>query len=348
MPSQVMHDRYTTAAGMGAGLVAFAATYGVDLKPECQALDLDPQVFESLTGRVSLDALCKLLERCAELTGDEAFGIHYARYYKSGSTGPYGYGLMVAPTLGDFLRFQTDHMQYASQASYAKLSIKDNMATFCWTYSPTIYKRAQYVDLGLALIFKHLRGIIGNAIFSLGVDLERSAPKDDKPFREAFGNHIRYRQHLNRLCVPQALLATENPKADPQLFKLMDMQCRSLHPTLNENSSFLEEIRDFIFSRLADDDISLSSAAQFFNVSERTLQRRLSDNDTTLHDLRDEARRNLASKMLAETAMSASEICYRLGYSAPSAFTRSFQRWFGISPKEFRRTHSGRSDQDHH
>lgn len=336
MPVAYSPDRYTSASGIGAGLVEYADSCGLDIRPECASLGLDPEIFNDMTARISLGRYCQLLERCAEMTGDEAFGLKFAARYKIGATGPYGYGLMTAPTLEDFLRFQSEHVQYASQTIFSKLTLDKTWTIFDWTYSPVIFKRDQYVDQSLALIFRHMRKILGPAIGSIEVELERPPPEDDKPFKAVFGQRVRFGCRINRLRIPSSLLAVRNPGADARLFKLMDMQCRDLRPTLDENSDFIQEIKDFILARLADDDVSLTTAAVYFNVSERTLQRRLSDMHTTLNELRDEARRELAGRMLAETALSATEICYRLGYSAPSAFTRSFQRWFGISPKEYR------------
>jgi len=43
--------------------------------------------------------------------------------------------------------------------------------------------------------------------------------------------------------------------------------------------------------------------------------------------------------LLTETALPIADICYRLGYSAPSAFSRSVTRWFGASPRAVRDRH---------
>ena len=337
MSRETINDRYTTASGMGAGLVEFVQSYGLDIKPDCRALGIDPAIFHDLTGRISLERFCRLLERCAELTEDETFGLKFAQKYKSGSTGPYGYALMTAPTLDDFLKFQQEHMQYITKTTYSKLTIDSQFATFNWTFSPVIFKRAQYVDLGVALVFRHIKNIIGSATASIEVGFERNAPADTAVHRAIFGSGVSFENRTNSMHIPAKLLNIANPNADARLFKLMDLQCFDYRPAATESSDFRDEMKDFIFARLSEDDISLATAAHYFNLSERTLQRRLSESNTTLNELRDEARRDLAGRMLAETALSATEICYRLGYSAPSAFTRSFQRWFGMPPKEFRK-----------
>lgn len=336
MLKEAFSDRYSIVSGMGAGLVEFARQRGLDIRPECRRLGLDLSLFNSMVERVSLGRFCALLEYCAETTKDEAFGLKFGLQYKAGSTGPFGYGLMAAPTLEHFLRFQTEHMQYSAQTSYGRLETEDNYLVYRWTFSPVILKRDQFVDLGITLIMRHIRRLFGSKTSEIEVELERKPPADPRPFRENVAGHITFDCHINSLWVPTDLLSLPNANSDPKLFELMDLQCRQLRPELTEDADFREEMERFILSRMSEDEITLASAAHFFGVSERTLQRRLAELDTTLNELRDGMRRRLAEKLMAETALSATEVSYRLGYSAPSVFTRSFHRWFGTTPREYR------------
>lgn len=329
-------ERYTTVAGIAAGLVEFAESRGLDIRPECSRLGIDYTLFSSVTEHLSLGKVCALLEYCAEASGDEALGIHFGLQYTTGSTGALGYGLMAAPTLEDFLRFQTEHVPYATQTSYSKLTYGAETVSFSWTYAPVILKRDQFVDLGLTLIMRHMRTLFGPQTAAISVALERCQPLDQKPFHEAFGARIEFGARINRLLVPRRLLSLTNKRGDPRLYQLMDLQCRLLRPKLSEASDFREEIECFILTRMPDDEISLASAANHFGVSERTLQRRLAELDTTLNEMRDQLRQKLAGQLMAESGLSATEVSYRLGYSAPSAFSRSFHRWYGTSPRLYR------------
>ena len=117
----------------------------------------------------------------------------------------------------------------------------------------------------------------------------------------------------------------------------MDLQCRALRPEQSDRSEFSDELREFLLLHIADNSVGLADAARYFHVSERTLQRRLAESGTSLADIRDEVRRNLAARLLEETDLSANEIASRLGYSQPSAFTRSTMRWFGATPRAYRK-----------
>jgi AraC-like DNA-binding protein len=330
-------DRYTAAAGLGSAIGEAARHYGLDLAPICAALDIDPEAFSNLTGRVSLDRLCRLLETCALLTKDEAFGLKCVDYFKPGATGPYGFGLIYAPTVLDFFRFMAEYNAYASEKSYSKVTIDATSAEIVWTFSPLIVKRDQFVDLNMALITARLRALLGSSIDALEIGMERPRPVNLAPYRERLPKRVQYGRKINSLRLPADYFGIENPKGDKRLFQLMDLQCKALRPESPERVDFSEELREFVLMNIADSNIGLTEAAKYFHVSERTLQRRLAEAGTSLADLRDDVRRELAGRLLEETKLSASEIAGRLGYSQPSAFTRSTMRWFGATPRAYRK-----------
>jgi len=75
-------------------------------------------------------------------------------------------------------------------------------------------------------------------------------------------------------------------------------------------------------------------------MSERTLRRRLKDEGVQLRELIEQTRREEARRYLERSALSVSEIAYRLGFAQPPAFHRAFRRWLGVSPLQYRRDHA--------
>ncbi|MEO7009756.1 MAG: helix-turn-helix transcriptional regulator, partial [Caldimonas sp.] len=76
---------------------------------------------------------------------------------------------------------------------------------------------------------------------------------------------------------------------------------------------------------------SIDEVAGAVSVSSRTLQRQLAAGGATFQQLRDRVRADLALKYLRQSALQLGQISEILGYSEPSAFTRSFRRWHGCS-----------------
>ena len=332
-------DRYTASSGLASAIGECAAGYGIDIVPICRALDIDPDTFTDLTGRIALERLCRLLETCALIANDDTFGLRSCDYFKAGSTGPYGYGLMSAPTALDFFQFLGDHQDYASAKSYSRFVMSDSGAEVSFSYSPLIVKRNQYLDLGIGVLMKTLKTILGSQIDLIEVGLERPRPRNLALYRERLTRKLSFDRTINSIRLPPELFSVQNPRGDARLFRLMDLQCRSLKPGSHPSErNFSDDLKEFILLHVAEKDINLGEAADYFAVSERTLQRRLAEGGTTLNDIKDEVRRDLANKLLTETDLSVTEIAHRLGYSAASAFTRSMIRWFGKTPRDYRKT----------
>jgi AraC-like DNA-binding protein len=77
--------------------------------------------------------------------------------------------------------------------------------------------------------------------------------------------------------------------------------------------------------------------ADKMETSVRTLQRRLHTTGVTYAAVVQQARCAAAREMLKEHQRRISDIARLLGYSDPAHFTRAFQRWTGVTPRDFRR-----------
>ena len=74
------------------------------------------------------------------------------------------------------------------------------------------------------------------------------------------------------------------------------------------------------------EELNLRNLAELLYVSERSLQRRLTESGTSFRQLQEETRFHLARQLLHETQISVTEIGFELGYSNPANFTRAFHR----------------------
>ena len=98
---------------------------------------------------------------------------------------------------------------------------------------------------------------------------------------------------------------------------------------------FLGTLKLTLRSYLGDGAPSLELAAKIADLSTRTLQRRLADEQLSYRGLLDAVRYETAIDLMQHTDHTVTDIANLLGYADPSHFARAFRRMAGVSPREF-------------
>jgi AraC-like DNA-binding protein len=88
---------------------------------------------------------------------------------------------------------------------------------------------------------------------------------------------------------------------------------------------------------MPDGHATLEYIATFMKVSTRKLQRQLEFEGVSFQDLLSQTRQTMACHYLQDSTIKISQLADLLGYGDQSAFTRAFQRWYGQSPREWRK-----------
>lgn len=83
--------------------------------------------------------------------------------------------------------------------------------------------------------------------------------------------------------------------------------------------------------------LDISHIAEELNLSKRTLQRRLQQQEISFAELRDQVRFHYSLDYLIKQHLSIDSISASLDFSDRTSFTNAFKRWTGLSPSTFRK-----------
>jgi len=83
--------------------------------------------------------------------------------------------------------------------------------------------------------------------------------------------------------------------------------------------------------------MDLPKTASLLRMSRRTLQRKLAQEGTSLAQIVDAVRADLALSYLQESRLSVTQIAELLQFSETSALSRAVVRWYGQSPRALKR-----------
>ena len=97
------------------------------------------------------------------------------------------------------------------------------------------------------------------------------------------------------------------------------------------------KVSDFILHNFQGKVPTFKGVAQHLSMSPKNLQLKLKKENTSFSSILEKIREELAIKHLIQNEFSITDIAFFLGFSETSAFSRTFKRWKGISPREFRK-----------
>jgi AraC-like DNA-binding protein len=142
---------------------------------------------------------------------------------------------------------------------------------------------------------------------------------------------------VNSITISAATLALPMPNADPQLFKLVKRYCEEEIERQKSANHPLNGVREAMTCCLQQGSFGPKHVAKELGLTPSNLHRRLKAEGTSFLHVLDDTRRCLAHRYLMESSLKLTDIAARVGYSELSAFSRAARRWFGTSPRSFRR-----------
>ena len=152
---------------------------------------------------------------------------------------------------------------------------------------------------------------------------------------EALGAVARFEHDCTGFLVPESMLALPVSKI-PTAQHEQEVDGDQLWSSSPANT-YAKALQQMLRSYASDGWLSIEDASEAANTSVRTLQRRLSAEQTTYSRVVDDTRAAMAGEWLETTDATIVEIAHQLGYKNQGDFTRAFRRWSGVSPSEFRR-----------
>jgi len=193
-------------------------------------------------------------------------------------------------------------------------------------------------DFALGAVLRTVNDATATKLDVRAVYLARRAPADRAAYESVFGPNVRFDAPEWRLELSAITLATPMHGADASLVEVLDAYLERDLEALDANEGFLARLHDAIRAHLVDGESSIAAVARDLGLGERTLQRRLSDADTTYTDELDFLRREIAQRLLARPDVTIEGVALVLGYGEVSSFHRAFRRWTGTTPGRFRRS----------
>ena len=179
--------------------------------------------------------------------------------------------------------------------------------------------------------------LIGSSIELVQVDLPGPEPENTARYQKLFNCPVyfgadaaqyRFGSHYLRARIVQ----NENSL---KTF-LRNAPYTLLAEEVTSTNNIITRMRKHIGSEFTKDFPSVEEMAGLLNMSVSTLRRRLNKEGTTYQKFKDTTRRDAAIHYLKQPELKINAISALMGYDEPSVFHRSFKKWTGMTPGEYR------------
>lgn len=295
-----------------------------------------PQGIETADARyITQRALMAFIDESARLVGDERLGIKLAQYMTPLDYGVFGTYLLSAPSLGDALERSRGSLRWHSADDYIAIVRQGEFVRYSYRFASAGefgYENTAYCVAGVLVSL--IRGYLGPTWRPARVELDITSTRNMTRVVDSFGCEVRPGSHEVAVLIPEGLLTAEPVKAQPEpAVTLADVERARARRAPSRLSEIVGEL---VQTGLLDSSVSLDKVAAELELGPRTLQRRLETEGLQFRDILNRARIDRARTLLAERDLSITRIAAELGYSAPTHFTRAFQRETGLSPSRFR------------
>jgi AraC-like DNA-binding protein len=316
--------------------VLLAASTDVDLLNRDDSETIDAELYN------------RLYRLIMDLLQDECFALHLNRKIPAGSFRMLCLCIIHCDNLRHAIARTNEFNQFCrlmlglKHCNTSPLSVENDIATMVFAENPWLFGVKGEENIP-AIIYtmsswRRFTGwLIGGTIEPIEVLLRASEPQCTDSFNTVFACPILYDQPISGVRfaayhLDAPLIQTEDSLEEFLRVAPFQLIARSDE----ENDNIVSRMRYTIGNDFSKDFPSITAMSDTLNMSVRTLRRRLKKEGLTFQQFKDNTRLQASETYLSRPELKINAVSALLGFDEPSAFHRSFKKWTGMTPGEFR------------
>jgi AraC-like DNA-binding protein len=283
----------------------------------------------------------RIYQQTLGLLQDETFGLHPGKVVAPGAFRMMCYCIINCDNLGRAIKRATEFYRTFFDES-AQLYANFTQPHARVGYRHTGPSEGHQVDAtdayGLSSWHRFFGWLTGRPIELQRVDFVGESPANLEKYEELFACPLYFRQASNLMyfdsaCLKYPLVHTE--QSLEEFLRTAPYQLLLMTPE-NHSKSLVAQVRAMIGHDFSQGFPGFETISVALNISAPTLRRRLKREGTTFQKLKDDCRCQAAMDYLARNDLSINSVAQQMGFTDPSAFHRSFKKWTGKTPGEYR------------
>ena len=313
--------------------------------PSIQALTSGLNEQEYYFKRVPLDVLKEAWLSAEKVTDNPLIGLYVGEKIHPHDYGLLGQIMMNCKNIAEALERILSVEFIINNLFVSKVIEEDGYAV------NRIYSQQYEAESIRHIIEQDISALINIGIFVMNKDFTdanrpiaihfRHKPAGDiKEYERILKTKVLFEQEYNQAIFPPQVLESPIYNPNPRIAKLLDDELQQLLLEVENKDTLTLRLWRLLRSDNSAAKLDIESIAKHFNITPRTLQRRLQQEGTSFQDELKDYRTQQAKQLLSSNSLTICEIAFQMGFNDNSAFHKAFKRWTGQTPKEFQCTAS--------
>ncbi len=283
----------------------------------------------------------KVVERIVEKTEDDLFGLHAGQHLNLSAAGLILQLVQSSGTIKQAYELCCEFANLGCSALPMELVPTDDGYKVLFTANQTWKNHSevafQHTALGvIAFKIKEFHSLTYMQQYPIKVHLGWKSKSNYAELEHAFGCKVHFEKEEVAIYFKkehiEALIITSNYG----LLQTLIEHAEDLSRKKSNQLGFGAAVAQTVLNLVKPEFPTIEQVASHLNLSSRTLQRRLKEEGLSFKKIIEELKKDFALGYIKKPHLSISDIAYLLNYTELSAFTRSFKRWTGMSPVQYR------------
>jgi AraC-like DNA-binding protein len=297
---------------------------------------MDAGKVSDLEQRFSQEQVTSLWIAAVAATGDEGFGLKVARHIRPSTFHVVGYAMANSASLKRAAQRFARSARLVSDSAAVSFTAGADVCVLEADLNihgrPPIYQTIDTILGGFHLLCEWIRSA---PVTPVEVAFKHAAPADAAPYAELFRCPVRFGAAANAIVYRTSDMDQSVPSANEEVAMLLD-ELTATYLARRFEMRCSRKVREALIGQFPNGEPSKQETARRVGMTERTLLRRLRDENTTFQEVLDHLREELAYTYLQREDLSMEQIASLLGFSSNSTFSRAFVRWTGERPSNWR------------
>jgi len=281
---------------------------------------------------VPLQVLIGIFERSADAAADDMFGLRVGQQMRPEDFGLFAQYATSAPDVRTMIWRTNRSIIYHQTGTIFGLDVNGNVARWCYrVLDGGKLRQRHHAEHILWPMLTALRSYLGKDWNPTAIECNYPRPACWRDIEQAFFTPVIFGKSANALVFASRVLNARRVSSVSSKDQITYGDVRRMVGR-RPPTTIVESVRHMVRTRLAEPSVDIEGTARLLNMSTRSLQRHLGEENLTFRAMLEQIRVQRALELLQETDASITEIAFGLGYNDPTSFTRAFKRLTGRPP----------------